>query len=222
VVTHQLSPPPLDVVERKLDDMSRRHWELNTKIKKVETKKIGSDEQVKLLFIKWTSCCQWDLKKYSHPRTSSIVYLKPQLKKLFVELASVKQQLQETHQLRKENGDLEVQLYLARESTSAMVKQLEQCEGQLSSLVEENNKLKTEKLSFLQTQEVADMDLLRDKLEANQSKLVKDDEMVRIDFRLFLFVHTVSLVACCLTAWLFICGSFETWNKSWQKLEQSN
>jgi hypothetical protein len=37
-------------------------------------------------------------------------------------------------------GDLEVQLYRARESASAVVKQYEQCEGQLhtlSSLVEE-------------------------------------------------------------------------------------
>jgi glutathione synthase/RimK-type ligase-like ATP-grasp enzyme len=73
----------------------------------------------------------------------------------------------------------------------------------------------------LQLQEDADMDLLKDKSEAIQSKMVKD--VVR---KIFRFLHFYMQYHCCrfstvvsLTAPLSF-ESFETWNKSSQKLDQ--
>jgi regulator of replication initiation timing len=82
---------------------------------------------------------------------------------------------------------LEVQLSRSRESTSAMVKQLQHYEAQLqafASLVEENNKVKTENESLLRVQKVADMEHIESKLDTSQNNVVNNDDMVSFVARL--------------------------------------
>jgi uncharacterized protein YbaP (TraB family) len=108
-----------------------------------------------------------------------VIYRCTQLKLIVGELVSVKQQLEETHQVRKEMSELEVQLNRSIESKNVMVKQLEHYEVQLQSLpllVEENKKLKTENEFLLQKD--GETELLKEKMELYRSNTERSKEMV--------------------------------------------
>mmetsp|Transcript_20135 Transcript_20135/g.35467 ORF Transcript_20135/g.35467 Transcript_20135/m.35467 type:complete len:358 (-) Transcript_20135:282-1355(-) len=102
-------------------------------------------------------------------------------------MANVKQQLQSRQELVNENADLKRQLQESQEKLNAVTKELQFAKDKMSSWkqdVKEKEQIEIQNETLMQrlqdmSEEVAETEGLKEKLEANETIVINNDEMLR-------------------------------------------